>query len=297
MSCIVTLKAQCSIRAASYYLPETLTGRFEEEQSRKYPTALPLLIQFFSNDSLNDIKGCTQYVDAPNLQLPKFQFYETSLTKTFSKDEKQKVNLEKAVQSVKNDKIIVNGLSEAIVLGKVSTYVNFWITSPGIVTIITTIVGILSILANLYLLNKIRYLLIAVAVLKTAILKTNANTLNLNFQDHLGIDQKENDKKWHEIMTEWAKEINLQHVSIFLLGVILIVIFAIMYKLWCKKSELFFTFSMEIVSNGTYHYVKLCTFYGSMDDYVIVASDFINNITIEGWLKSTLKYKWKNKKE
>src|SRR3989441_8954115 len=160
MSCIVTLKAQCSMRAASYFLPETITGRFEEEQGRKYPTALPLLIQLFANDSLNDIKGYTQYVDAPNLQLPKFQFYETSLTKTLSRDEKQKVNLEKAVQSVKNDKIIVNGLSEAIVLGKVSTYVNFWITTPGIVTIITTIVGILSILANLYLLNKIRYLLI-----------------------------------------------------------------------------------------------------------------------------------------
>ena len=89
-----------------------------------------------------------------------------------------KVNLEKAVQSVKNDKVIVNGLSEAIVLGKVSTYVNFWITTPGIVTIITAIVGIMSILANLYLLNKIRYLLIAVAVLKISVLKVNANVLN-----------------------------------------------------------------------------------------------------------------------
>src|SRR2546425_12332603 len=153
-------------------------------------------------------------------------------------------------------------------LGKVSTYVNFWVTTPGIVTIITTIVGILSILANLYLLNKIRYLLIAVAVLKTAILKTNANTLNLNFQDHLGINQNENDKDWHEIMTEWAKKINLQHVSIFLLVLMLIVIFAIMYKLWCKKAELFFTFAIEIVSNGTYHYVELCKLNGSMDDYV-----------------------------
>ena len=108
------------------------------------------------------------------------------MTKTLSRDDKQKVNLERAVQSVKNDEIIVNELSEAIMLGKVSTYVNFWVTTPGIVTIITTIVGILSILANLYLLNKIRYLLIAEAVLKTAILKTNANTLNLNFQDHSG---------------------------------------------------------------------------------------------------------------
>ena len=95
---------------------------------------------------MHDIKGYTQYVEAPNLQLQKFQFYKTSLTKTFSKDEKMKVNLEKAVQSVKNDKVIVNGLSEAIVLGKVSTYVNFWITTPGIVTIITAIVGIMSIL-------------------------------------------------------------------------------------------------------------------------------------------------------
>ena len=79
--------------------------------------------------------------------------------------------------------MIVNGLSEAIVLGKVSSYVNFWITTPGIVTIITAMVGILSILANLYLLNKIRYLLIAVAILKTSIVKTHANVLNLKFQN------------------------------------------------------------------------------------------------------------------
>src|SRR3989442_7227004 len=132
MSCIVTLKSQCNIRAAAYILPETITGKFEEEQGRKYPTALPLLIQFFTNDSLNDIKGYTQYAEAPNLQLPKFQFYETSLTKSLPRDDKQKANLEKAVQSVKNDTIIVNGLSEAIDLGKVSTYVNFCLTTPVI---------------------------------------------------------------------------------------------------------------------------------------------------------------------
>jgi len=198
------------------------------------------------------------------------------------------------VQSVKNDKIIVNELSEAIILGKVSTYVNFWVTTPGIVTIITTIVGILSILANLYLLNKIRYLLIAVAVLKTAILKTNANTLNLNFQDHSGMDQNENDKIWHEIITEWAREINLQHVSIFLLVLIMSVVFAIVYKLWCKKNQINFKFAIEIVSQDTYYYVNLCTLSGSMDDYVVTASEFIKNIKIEGCFRPTLNFKWKN---
>src|SRR6267154_4078931 len=41
-SCIVTLKSQCSIRVASYYLPETLTGKFEETKGKKYTTSLPL---------------------------------------------------------------------------------------------------------------------------------------------------------------------------------------------------------------------------------------------------------------
>ena len=290
MSCIVTLKAQCSIRADSYFLPETLAGRFEEDHSRKYPTALPLLMQFFTNDSLKDIKGYTQYGEAPNLQLPKFQFYETSLTKTLSKDEKMKVNLEKAVQSVKNDKVIVNGLSEAIVLGKVSSYVNFWITTPGIVTIITAMVGILSILANLYLLNKIRYLLIAVAILKTAVVKTHANVLNLKFQNLEG--QTENEKMWHEIIQEWAKEINLQHMSIFLLVIIFIMIVCITCKLWHNKYDWSFTLAIEIVSNSEYYYVDLCTLNGAMEDYEVSASEFIKNITIQGWIRPTLNFKW-----
>src|SRR6059036_319249 len=85
-----------------------------------------------------------------------------------------------------------------------------------------------------------------VAVLKTAILKTNANTLHLNFQDQSRMDQNENDKIWHEIIAEWAREINLQHVSIFLLVVIMSVVFAIVYKLWCQKTKINFKFAIEI---------------------------------------------------
>ena len=31
-----------------------------------------------------------------------------------------------------------------------------------------------------------------------------------------------------------------------------------------------------------------------MKVYVVTASEFINNITVEGWLRPKLKFKWKN---
>ena len=72
------------------------------------------------------------------------------------------------------------------------------------------------------------------------------------------------------------------------------VLFAILYKLWCKKNKCNFTLAIEIVSQDTYYYVNLCTLNGSMDDYVVTASELIKNIKIEGCFRSTLKFKWKN---
>ena len=81
---------------------------------------------------------------------------------------------------------------------------------------------------------------------------------------------------------------NLQHVSIFLLVVIMSVVFAIVYKLWCKKNQINFKFAIEIVSQDTYYYVNLCTLNGSMDDYSVTASESIKNIKIEGCFRPTV---------
>ena len=212
-----------------------------------------------------------------------------------SRDEKKKVNLEKAVQSVKNDKVIVNGLSEAIVLGKVSTYVNFWITTPGIVTIVTGIVGIMSILANLYLLNKIRYLLIAVAILKTTIMKTNAKTLDLKFRNQES-SEIENTQMWHEIIQQGFKEISLQHMSMFVSFVIVCLLMSIVYKLWKKQRHVSFHFAIEIISNNTYYYMNICKLHGNMKDCIAESTEYIKDMTVEGWIRPTLKFKWKNLK-
>ena len=96
------------------------------------------------------------------------------------------------------------------------------------------------------------------AVLKTSVLKVNANVLNLNYQDHKEMGNSEVEKMWHEILGAWAKEINLQHVSIFIPVLLLIITCSLVYKLWCKKKDLFFTFAIEIVSDNTYEYVEMC---------------------------------------
>jgi len=291
ISCIITLKSQCSIRVASYYLPETLTGKFENEENMKYTTSLPLLIQFFTNESLKDIKGYTQYVEAPKLDLPKFSFYESHLARTFAEDDKKRVNLQKAVESVKNDKVIVNGLSEAIVLGKILPNSNFWGSGPGIITTITAVVGVLSILANLYLLNKVRYLIIAVGVLKATVLKTNAEVLNLNYGK---LENGENQNEVMQFDLPEMREVHLHYLTIMMLLAMITVTVGIAYKLWCKRVLLHFTFTLEIVSHSKYYYVDIVDLYGAEEDYVNTAEEYIKNVKIRGWLRPTLQFEWKN---
>src|SRR6266516_5596282 len=226
-SCIMSLKQRCSIQAGEYFLPEAITGKFEENEETKYTTSLPLLLEFFTNETLKDINGFTQYVQPHNIQIPKFEYYETNLTKTFSGDRKRKVNLGRAVQSIKNDEVIVTGLSEAIVLGKVSTNIDFWMTTPGIVTITMTTVGIVTAVSSLYLMNKVRYLLLTVEMLRCNALKVNAKSLELNFQQNKGNDGMNvtaEEEKIHELILQWIKKVQSQHVSSLLALSILLII-------------------------------------------------------------------------
>jgi len=292
-TCTITLKPRCSIRAGAFYIPEALAARADEE-GIKYVTSLPLLMQFFSNESLQNVNGYTAYLNPPIISIPNFKFYESNLSKSFSEDSRKKVNLERAVQSVKTDKVIVNGLSEAIVLGKVLPNSNYWISTPGIVSLVTTGLVIMLILSNLYLLNKLRYLIIAVAVLKSNALQTHANTLQLNYEDQkiLQSDIFENEQSIHEMFLEITKQIQPQIVTIILAITLLLLIVYKLYKKLCATNRLEFEFKIEFSTRNDYCYVHILNLSGSIDDYTISAKEFIKDITIEGWLKPVLKYNW-----
>ena len=48
------------------------------------------------------------------MQLPDFKFLSDNANDTLAADEKLKINLNRAAESIKNDKVILSGLSEAI---------------------------------------------------------------------------------------------------------------------------------------------------------------------------------------
>ncbi len=294
-TCVVTLKHQCSMKANSFFIPETLQGKFEENQGIKYIAQLPLLMHFFTNDTLKNINGFTTFLEKPKLDLPDFHFYENNITKTFSGDLKQNVYLEKVAQSVKNDKEIVTNLGEAIILGKITASNSFWTSTPGIVMMVTTGVVTLLILSNLYLLNKLRYLIITVGVLKCTATKVSGEGLQLQYEKPTIFDSQ-NDKTMQQIFTEIAREINYNHVALILSLTLLLIIIYNIYKKLHKTRKLGFDFMLEFSSKQAYCYVKILTLQGPWENYTIGATEFINNIKIEGIINSALTFHWANLK-
>ena len=78
--------------------------------------------------------------------------------------------------------------------------------------------------------------------------------------------------------------------------IVLCLIIRVVYKILCQSRTLSVTFAIEIVSNKLYYYVEICKLYGSVEDYVNTATEFIEDIKIEGWLRPTMKFKWENLK-
>jgi len=292
-SCLVTLKKRCSLRADSYYIAETLTGHHEDEQSIKYTVPLPVLIHFFSNESLDNIRGGTSYLQIPNIKIPTFEFFEHQEMNSFAGDKRNKINLDKAVTAVKNDKQIVNSLSEAIVLGKIVPSSNYWISWPGILSVLTMGVTVVLILANWYLVNKVRYLIIAVGVLKANALTARANTLQLNYAKGEDMEwENQSQDTWHNLFLEMKDHMKPQMVSIILAMIVLINILYALIRKFRHTRQSYLNLCFEFSSKEECCYVHVKKLYGAKQDYTLEAKEFIKHIKIQGWFKPVLKYDW-----
>jgi len=78
---------------------------------------LAIMLNFFDEENLKMIKCDSQFPIAPNISLPDFQFYEHETEKDFLSQKQSRYDLQKTIEAVKSDQILVNNLAEAVVIG------------------------------------------------------------------------------------------------------------------------------------------------------------------------------------
>ena len=293
-SCLLFLKPHCSLHTSFMFIPANGgPEKFKEDTSSlQHITNLPLLMQFFSNETLQDLKGDSQVFTPPLITLPKFKFYEHNLSKTFAYDEKLKIDLSKASAAVKTDGVIVNSLSEAVVLGRIPVPNDFWLSAPGIVIESLGGVIVLLIAHNCYLLHRMRYLSIAVTVLQNSAVKTNADKdLIFNY-----FETKQNSSfesaNVHFSFSDYQMTWNVSVVSL----IFLILLVFLCYKLkkrYCFSVKVKTYVILEFVSKTKPHMLIPClTLQGNVSDFEISAKENIRDVFIDGKLKPKLNFRW-----
>ena len=134
-SCLIAISANCSWTNDIWFIPETFTSPGPSEiVDQQHISNVPLLMRFFELQELSLIKGDSLLQTPLKVRnLPTFNLYKRNLSETFAQDDKLKTSLDRAAVQVKNDQVIVNSLSEAIVLGKVVVNDEFFLSTPGYV--------------------------------------------------------------------------------------------------------------------------------------------------------------------
>lgn len=302
--CVFTLSGNCTFRSDTTFIPETL---FENNQlmQLKHVTNKPLLHKFFDEAELQFLTG-DYFTDAPlDITLPNFTFFTHNIDKKLAQDNKFRVQMSKAAAAVRRDEVIINSISEAVVIGDVDLEgTDFWLSVPGILFMVVTILMVLLSLHTVYLLMRIRRLSITVAVLKVAILKTEAAEmlqtppLSLNYFTTPAVgNNTANTVQLQVVIMETTRNL-WPYVIAVLLG--LIVLTYLWYKIYsntCKSfhTNIKITLYLQFIFGDETLFIEICQpVYGLFVDFKMEGIEFIRNIRVKGHLTPKLTFVWKH---
>ncbi len=132
----------------------------------------PVLKRFFKNDSRYDQWLQTDLLleSAPEISVPKMEFYKNELQSKIAKVEQSKISLDRAVQNTHDDEIILDELSQVLLTHDVFAPANFeWSSTQGIISESISLVIFIILIILIGLIIKVHQLAAIVATLAQTI--------------------------------------------------------------------------------------------------------------------------------
>ena len=164
--CVIDRKCRCYTEIDDISLPSPITNCANEDISIAHAINLALLNEFFDDHELNKISGDTVYESPPNVILPDFKFLQHDFHKVVTNDERIDLDLAKVANNAKQKEMIYENLAEPII--------HHWHHSQNIFSwtnillIVTSTLAVVSIIAFILLLIKVRNMAVAILLLQQA---------------------------------------------------------------------------------------------------------------------------------
>lgn len=295
-SCVIELPGNCSFESEKYFIPPVLSEN--TQHVILHTTNIPLLMKFFNSDSLNSIFGESLSQTVPQLVLPTFKYFDANVTENFAKDNQYKLSLHKAVQSVRNDEVIIESLDQAIVLGNYNLPDTFWTSAISslfwiIVFVLLTVCGF-----SAYLFYRVKTLTALILVMKTQISPAEASAVNppfiFNYFDTTPNSANTKGPNFHEIIIQTSNEM---YPYIFFAVFVTLTLSYFLRKYYREKCS-YFSFTththviLEFISKQKSVYVKILKLKGQPAEYNLISKDFVTNISVSNYLFPTLHFNW-----
>ena len=254
---------------------------------------LAVLINLFDQKSLTQLAGDSQFLTPPKIDIPEYKFYENDIVNSFVEDAGNKINLKKASNALKEDQVLIKNLGQALVLGRIESETNFFITVPGILMEVLAVITVFLLLNNLYLTFKVKQILITLAILQNRITTSDSsdNVLSLNYFQNSAKVQNNSARFLQDVKTNDA--ISILNCTLSFIVVITIALFACAYLFKrYTRTKMYGSVAifLEFKSNMTSKLIKWADIFVGTDKLHVMADQYITNIRIVGRFQKTLKF-------
>ena len=305
-SCVIQIRPGCTWSNEKWMIPKTLVDSGNRHAAVKHTTNLGLLLKFFDNSTLEKtmIQGDTLFEKAPALALPKFNYFKSDMERMFAEDDREKLNLDKVSEAVRNDQVILSSLSQAIVTGVTSSWYDFFGTTAGITLTITAGLTIVTTVNAAYLTFRTRQILITLAILKEHVLTVKSEEqLIFDFfkasaaQTGKIADASQNSstpQDIHRVIIEATVTLWPQ-VLATLLGIIMLAILARKFYRTINPDymqQATTQFLLEFEGKHTTEFVFLYKIRAQPEDLSVTAIDYITNVQVVGYICPHLRLDW-----
>lgn len=298
-ACLVQLKPHCIFRFKSWYIPASMNSTNSVLESTRHILNSPLIMKFFQQQSREFLTGNTFFDSPPKVIIPKFEYFNQSLSKSFAADDKIKLDLQKAVDAVKRDQIIVQSLSESVVLGDTPINNSLWDTSFGI-SITIGLIAVAALAVNsLYLMFRLRALTVSLMLLQVRLPKIDGQSYDpgLVFDYFQTSPTKVNDTSNQLSLHTYIIQKSNEHWPYAVLAIIFTLLFTfVAYRLYkhiltAYSCDNYCTICIEFMLGRQTLSINVLTLDGRPDDYTLSNVDTISDFRLHGIYRAKLSFK------
>ncbi len=306
LSCVYDLRKNCTLTAGHLYAPATfgIEESQKEVQALQHSFPLPVLRKFLANNTNYDdiLKTELLLESAPVFNTPRFQFFSNDITNKIAAVDKSKIDLDRAVQSVITDDVVISELGQLMLTENLFAPFDFnWSAPQSIVSEISSIAILIILIVLIYLVIKLHRLAALVTVLSQSLPRTQAQLVGLTkapirFELAPNEDMTSLDKNPTFLSFNYIDE-KLQYIIFILIVFILVLYFLrkmyykIVRKCFCNRHG---TIVLQCVYQEICLNITLIRLESSPVDYTYSTTGTLSEIHVEGYFHPHLKFSYPN---